>query len=45
MGGPEQFDFAFIDGDKENYIEYYERCFLLVKKGGVIAIDNTLWSG
>jgi len=37
------FDFAFIDADKENYWKYYERCLKLVRRGGLIAIDNTLW--
>ena len=41
----EPYDFAFIDADKENYVEYYERCLKLIRAGGVIAIDNTLWSG
>ena len=39
------FDFAFIDADKVNYPAYYERCLTLVREGGLIAIDNTLWQG
>ena len=39
------FDFAFIDADKANYLDYYKICLKLVRKGGVIAIDNVLWSG
>ena len=40
-----KYDFAFIDADKTNYQNYYERCLKLVRRGGIIAIDNTLWSG
>jgi predicted O-methyltransferase YrrM len=41
----ERFDLAFIDADKENYDGYYEICLRLVRPGGLIAIDNVLWSG
>lgn len=40
-----QFDFAFIDADKENYDAYYEACLRLIRPGGLIAIDNVLWNG
>lgn len=43
--GPESFDFAFIDADKENYAGYYESCLRLVRPGGLIVIDNVIWDG
>ena len=39
------FDFAFVDADKEGYIKYHELLLKLVKIGGIIAYDNTLWFG
>ena len=44
-GNENAFDFAFIDADKVNYPNYFERCLALLRRGGLIAVDNVLWGG
>lgn len=39
------YDMAFIDADKTGYIDYFEACLTLVRPGGLVLIDNTLWDG
>lgn len=39
------YDLAFIDADKGNYLAYFERCLKLLRPGGLVAVDNTLWAG
>lgn len=43
--GPEPFDLVYIDADKRDYCAYYDLVFPLVRPGGLILADNTLWSG
>ena len=43
LDGP--FDLVFIDADKPNYVNYYEATLPLLAAGGLMVVDNTLWSG
>ncbi|KAF5729542.1 hypothetical protein HS088_TW21G01709 [Tripterygium wilfordii] len=45
QGNADSFDFAFVDADKENNINYHERLMKLLKIGGIVVYDNTLWGG
>jgi predicted O-methyltransferase YrrM len=45
QGRDDSFDFAFIDADKGNYTAYFDLCLQLVRPGGIVAVDNTLWGG
>ena len=44
-GGAEAYEFAFVDAEKSEYSDYYERLLTLLRPGGLILIDNVLWSG
>jgi predicted O-methyltransferase YrrM len=45
QGETGRFDMAFVDADKTNYLPYYERCLVLLRQGGLLLFDNTLWDG
>ena len=40
-----RYDLAFVDADKTGYLAYFERCLALLRPGGIVLFDNTLWSG
>ena len=44
-GAAGAFDFALIDADKQRYVEYYDRCVELLRRDGLLCVDNTLWGG
>jgi O-methyltransferase len=44
-GAANSYDWAFMDADKEGYLTYYERLLTLIRPGGLIVVDNVLWSG
>ncbi len=41
----QKFDLIFIDADKENYLNYYEKCIKMIDQNGIIIVDNVLWHG
>lgn len=41
----EKFDLAFLDADKQNYIAYWDKLVPMMRKGGLLVVDNVLWSG
>ena len=45
LDGEGSYDFAYIDADKTNYLNYYECCLRLLRSGGLLAVDNVMWGG